>query len=88
MRPSPLNHDAVTFDTTDAQTVRPYKIRFALTGMDALRLDTSRASLQIVTRPIAPIAPIAPIPPIPPIAPIAPIRPIPPIAPIAPLSNL
>ena len=45
--------------TTDAQTVRPYRIRFALTGTDALRLDTSRASLQIVTRPIPPIAPLS-----------------------------
>ena len=30
VRPSPLKHDAVTFDTTDAQTVRPYRSRIAV----------------------------------------------------------
>ena len=45
-RPSPLR--VTTFrprspdhSTTDAQTVRPYRIRFALTGTDALRIDTT-----------------------------------------------
>ena len=36
VRPSPLNHDAVTFDTTDAQIVRPYTATSRFAPTDAL----------------------------------------------------
>ncbi len=36
--------------TTDAQTVRPYRSRFALMETGAFSLDTSRAPIQRATR--------------------------------------